>query len=263
MRNQNRKDRVKFTGKTECNIGIKGSFMIAAIGSDGIIVASETRGNIFDLRDKKETPIAYFDGVQKEFIIGKTVLASTGKGAIGNVFFSAFINDFKSNLINYPPVDIFFNVLSDYYKQKIPQSLHHEIESNLMLVAGFKDGQPMICYFQNSEINCIQNDGFIESAATFFQDKYSKNHSCDVLGKMAIDAIKDYSKQNDNWKTIGDEVSVIKITKENEPIWLNKIDFIKWIYITDLIDEYNEGDFQISLIPPFSKKDLENVFENK
>jgi 20S proteasome alpha/beta subunit len=260
---RNKENKLEFVKTKKSYIGVKGSFMIAAIGKDGIIVATETRGNIFDLRDEKETPIGYYDGVQKEFIIGSTVLANTGKGAIGNVFFSAVINEFKAKLIVYPPVDAFFNVFKEFYNSCMPKKFQDQIESNLMLVAGFKEGKPMICYFQNSAVGCIESEGYVESDTTIFADKYTKNLSCDLLAELAKDAIKKYSERKENWKTIGGDVCIIKITKAEGPSWLKKIDFRKWVYTTDLIKDYNAGKVNINLIVPFKKEDLEKVFNDK
>jgi 20S proteasome alpha/beta subunit len=256
-------NKLKLTNVEKSNIGTKGSFMIAAIGKDGIIVATETRGVVFDKRDKKETPIGYYDGIQKEFIIGTTVLANTVKGAIGNVFFSAVINDFKAKLIAYPPVDAFFNVFKEFYNSCMPKEFQDQIESNLMLVAGFKEGKPMICYFQNSAVGCIESEGYVESDTTIFADKYTKNLSCDLLAELAKEAITKYSRQKDKWKTIGGEVCVIKITKAYGPTWMNKINFRKWIYTNELIKDYNEGRININLIEPFKKEDLDWLFNEK
>lgn len=244
------------------NIGVKGSFMIAAIGKDGIIVATETRGNIFDKRDKKETPIGYYDGVQKEFVIGKTVLANTGKGVIGNAFFAAIIKDFTDKLIQYPSVDNFFNMFSEYCKKYVPKELNGQVLSNLMLVAGFQNEKPIICYYQKSEEGCIENEGYIESDTTIFKEKYSKNHTCDRLARLAEKAIKKYSNQNDNWKTIGGEVCIIKITNENGPVWVKKVDFKEWKYTDELIKDYYEGKLEINLIEPFKKENLDTLFKD-
>ena len=75
-------------------LGIHGSFVIAAICRDGIIVASESRGNIFDTRDKDRKPMAYYDVIQKVFPIGNKAIAETNQGLIAGRFFSSIVADF-------------------------------------------------------------------------------------------------------------------------------------------------------------------------
>lgn len=248
--------------KNETNVGVKGSFMIAAIGNDGVIVATETRGNIFDLRDSNEIPMGYYDGVQKEFIIGNLVLASTGKGAIGNIFFSSLIKDFNKVLLKQPPINDFFTVFKDFCIRTIPKNYHNQIFSNLMLVAGFENNVPVICYFQNQKVGCIENEGYVESDVTIFKEQYSKEYNCEKLAILAEKAIVDYSSKNNKWKTIGGDVCIIKITKDNGPIWIKKIDFKDWTYINELISDYYNNKLVISLIEPYRKQDLDLLFKN-
>jgi len=243
------------------NIGIKGSFMLAAIGSDGIIVVTETRGVIYDIKDKNESPLAYYDGVQKEFIFGNNVFASTGKGAIGKLMFSALIRDFKEKLLSNPPIDIFFNVFKDYYTAYIPDELHSQIESNKMLVAGYYNKKPTIYLYQNSEVIYIDSQGYIQSDKSSFSTKYKSNLSCDSLISLATESIVNYSRQNNNWRTIGEEVCIIKITETGLPTWVKKINFKDWKYTTDLIDDYNNGGLKLNVIKPYRKKDIESLLK--
>jgi hypothetical protein len=43
------------------SIGVRGSFVIAAICRDGIVVTTDSRANIFDTTDPRQRPLAYFD----------------------------------------------------------------------------------------------------------------------------------------------------------------------------------------------------------
>jgi hypothetical protein len=109
-------DTKPFSSETQVSpeeIGVKGSFVIAAICKDGIIIASDSRGNVFDKRDKQQIPIAYFDTIQKIFPIGSNAIAETGQGLILNVFVSAIVKDFMTHT-SYIAVDKLLPTFIEY-----------------------------------------------------------------------------------------------------------------------------------------------------
>ena len=79
------------------SIRIKGSFVIAAICKDGIIVASDSRGT---LKDKRGRRIAYYDNNQKIFPMGNSLIADTGYTSLNDPkisFLSSLMSGFASN----------------------------------------------------------------------------------------------------------------------------------------------------------------------
>ena len=77
------------------NLKVKGSFFIIAQGSDGIMVAADSRSVIFNNFDSSHTPLAYFDSTQKAFIVGKNVIVFTGSGLYGNWLTNGIIDVYK------------------------------------------------------------------------------------------------------------------------------------------------------------------------
>ena len=74
---------------------IKGSFVIAAICKDGIIVASDSRGT---LKNREGRRIAYYDTNQKIFPIGDKLIADTGYASLNDAkvsFLSALMSRFS------------------------------------------------------------------------------------------------------------------------------------------------------------------------
>lgn len=247
------------TASIRQHLGVRGSFMIAAVGKDGIIVATDTRGCIFDKEDPNKTPVAYFDGTQKQFIIGHSVLANTGNATLGNLFFTAFIANFTQNTKKCPEVDNFFITFFKYCQNLLNEELLSQLLSNSMLVAGYQNNKPTICYYDNDSIGCIENFGFIESDLSSFSKNYNQKLNCDSIAILAERAIQEYAMTKEHWKTIGGEISIIKIPKNLPPVWVKKSKFNDWIYTYELIDDYKKGHFKLNFIKPFNKKDLDKI----
>lgn len=239
---------------------ISGSFVITAIGADGIIMASEARANIFDRRDSSQTPVGYFDTIQKVFPKNNIAIAETGQGLIANVFFSALINDFYSKLTSYQADNLLQNLIH-YANQFLPIEIHSEFYSQKLFSAGFIGTKPQISYFNNQQSPSFKSisEGFIQSDKTIFGDSYSSKMSCQELSHLAEEAINEYASHFERWKTIGGPISVLKLTPAGCTWLLNKPLEQKWTYVDEFISDYKSNKFRINLIEPFSEGDLKSI----
>lgn len=239
---------------------ISGSFVITAIGSDGIIMASEARANIFDRRDIKQEPIGYFDTIQKVFPKNNMAIAETGQGVIADVFFSALINDFYTKLDNCSADNILPSLI-DYANSFLPKEIHHDFFNQKLFSAGYHNSIPTICHFNNQQIpnlGCI-TEGYIQSDKTIFGDKYSSKMNCRELAQLADEAIKEYASHFDRWKTIGGPTSVLQITQSKTEWLLNQPVTPKWTYVHEFIADYKSKSVSINLIEPYTKEDLHAI----
>ena len=239
---------------------ISGSFVITAIGADGIIMASEARANIFDRRDSSQTPVGYFDSIQKVFPKNNIAIAETGQGVIANVFFSALINDFYNKLASYQADNLLQNLIH-YANQFLPKEIHSEFYNQKLFSAGFIGTKPQISYFNNQQSPSFGSisEGFIQSDKTIFGDSYSSKMSCQELSQLAEESIKVYASHFERWKTIGGPISVLKITPAGCTWLLNKPLEQKWTYVDEFISDYKSNKFRINLIDPFSEGDLKSI----
>src|SRR5215475_1057191 len=81
-------------------IRVKGSFVIAAICKDGIVVASDSRGTLKDRRGRR---IAYYELNQKIFPIGHKLIADTGYASLNDPkisFLSALMSRFAQDSLS-------------------------------------------------------------------------------------------------------------------------------------------------------------------
>lgn len=144
-----------------CTLLLKGSFVIVAICRDGIILASESRANIFDKTDKEQRPIAYYDGIQKIYPIGSVAMAETGQGLIMNVFFSEIVNQFVQATGSSLRADQLLPMFISYCERQYPFMAVQEIKKQKLFSAGYINNHPTICYFNPDQpqgaFGCIED----------------------------------------------------------------------------------------------------------
>ncbi|MBL4658663.1 MAG: hypothetical protein JKX73_11725 [Flavobacteriales bacterium] len=250
--------------KTEHNdnrLGISGSFVIAAIGSDGIILASESRANIFDRNDHLQSPIAYYDTIQKVFPKENFAVAETGQGVIANVFFSSIIEDFYQKLESCEPKDV-LKAFIEYVNKFVPKEIQQELFRQKLFSGGYFNSEPTICYFNNVQqpnFGCI-TDGFIQSDKTIFGDSYSINMTCQELSDLAVSSITEYASHHDRWKTIGGPISVLKIIELDTEWILNEPECQRWKYVNEFKESIKRKEVNISLVEPNTIEDLHKTF---
>lgn len=247
-------------------IAFHGSFVVGAICKDGIILASDSRGNIFDKSDNRQKALAYFDSIQKIFPIGSNAIAETGQGLILNVFFSAIVDNFLKQHAD-RPVDQLLPAFIHYCQLTLPPEGVAEVKKQILFSAGFINDSPVICYFnekqQGGAFGCIQRNGFVESAPTLLGVYEKKLSLLSAKGTAALirRAIQEYAKEGDRWETIGGPISILGITKSGVR-WIDgEPPKQRWTSIQDFIREYRQGTLRLRLIPPATEKQLENLFE--
>lgn len=254
------------------NVGIKGSFVIAAICKDGIIIASDSRANIFDKRNQQSIPIAYYDTIQKIFPIGINAIAETGQGAILDCFFSTIINDFVSAEINNNIKDLLPTFINYCERQLSPKAFNEILKQKLFAV-GYSNNSPIICYFNEEQpggrFGCIQGAGIISSAPTpLSQLKDSLSEMpCNQAASLLKKSIQEYAGEADRWKTIGGPIAVLLVTQTGTRWIEGEPPLQRWKYVHEFITDYQQGRFQLSLIPPTTKQQLDELMfsvpENK
>ncbi len=248
-----------------CSPGLRGSFVIAAICKDGIILASESRANIFDKTDENQEPLAYYDGIQKIFPVGSAAIAETGQGLILNAFFSAIVSEFTQALRVDLRVNQLLPAFVKYCEKKLPAAAFSEVKRQKLFSAGYIDSHPTICYFNQDQpdapFGCIQDSGFIQSDVTLLT-KYAEElptMPTERVTGIAIEAIETYGAEGDRWKTIGGPIDVLLVAEEGYR-WIEKNSPTKdWKYVQDFIAAYREGKVEINLIPPADRERLENL----
>lgn len=258
-------ERISLQAFAACSLFLKGSFVIAAICRDGIVLASDSRANIFDKTDKEQKPIAYYDGMQKIYPLGSVAMAETGQGLILNVFFSAIIDQFSQAMGRNCRADQLLPMFIGYCEQRFPLVAAQEIKKQKLFSVGYINHHPTICYFNAYQpagpFGRIQDSGLIESDRTLLA-KCVDQLSCLSAKKVAAlskRAIESYARRGERWKTIGGPIDVLLVSRSGCQ-WLEKNSSTRnWEYIQDLIRDYRDGKLELNLIPPATRKQLDDL----
>lgn len=253
------------TQQNRIRVGSRGSFIIAAICQDGILIVSESRANIYDKSDQNQKPIAYYDSCQKIFPFDTVAMAETGHGLILNVFFSEIRNDFSRALVRQPPTQELLPEFMRYCHRIYPPQAFAQLQEQKLFAAGFSGEHPVICYFNKDQepgpFACIQDNGFIQSAPTLFSNyqKSLTSMSCEEAAKVASNAIEEYASVGDRWKTIGGPHDALHVSKDSCR-WIKKsTPVFHWKTIQEFARDYWKGIAKLTLIPPATKADLEEL----
>jgi hypothetical protein len=247
------------------NIRCGGSFVISAICRDGIILASESRANIFHRTDPSQTPLAYYDTCQKIFPIGEAAIAETGQGLIGNAFFSAIVGDFSQRIIQHPSSNNLLSLFIDHCKKTMQPDVFAEIRKQKLFAAGYNGSIPFVCYFNEQQpdgpFGCI-NAGLIESYKTSLSERKDelKNLTVTKVAQLSQKAIQSYAGEGERWKSIGGPIDVLCITPSGS-CWLKKnTPDQKYTSVKEFVIAYQQGNIPLTLIPPATQEQLEDLF---
>jgi len=222
------------------NLG--GSYHLGAICKDGIVIGTDSRGNLFYNAEK---PLAYFDTVQKVFAIKHCILSIVGLIGIQNKFLWSYLEEFKSTI----PDDIaptqLLQQLYNFVKEKYPTAFKDYIKLH-MICAGYVNGVALMCAVNGESGNCAENKGIArgDTLSLFsldkkYTDQYCLNRSCAEVGHEIEKAILDYPKRHHCHDKIGGPVMLLMVSKTGTVKWLKgRPPAIRWKTIDDFWSDF-------------------------
>jgi len=242
-------------------ITFKGSYTIAAICKDGIVIGSDSRGSF--LRDGKS--IATFDYIQKTFIVKNCVISFIGLIALGDKFVSNYIKEFEPSVqITTPPdecLKLFISFLAKY------PDIKGDLQDLDIISAGYKDGRPTIC-FASIKLNtgkCAQDTGIalqskkiVFGKGTKYDEAYCKKHSCKQVADIIEKAILDFAIKENRKDVIGGKIMAIRITKKDIQFIKNKPSSPRWVTLQQFLKDYRDNKIKVKLLT----KDADNFIRN-
>ena len=245
-------------------IRIKGSFVIAAICRDGIIVASDSRGT---LKDHQGRRIAYYDINQKIFPIGDKLIADTGYASLNDPkisFLSALMSNFAASPTSRVAVDILPDSYFAYASRVLPASGAASARLQTLFFSGFKNGQPMLCMYQgetNRQTKCRLSGYLSSPGQTISRLENVGSLSFEQAARIMRKTIDDYAAAVQPG-SVGGPVVIRTITKatsawfETPPQWPN------WQSFADLAQDYKNDRIPFHLMPGIAKVQLDALIED-
>ena len=245
-------------------IRIKGSFVIAAVCKDGIIVASDSRGT---LKDHQGRRIAYYDINQKIFPVGDKLIADTGYASLNDPKIS-FLSTLMSNFAASPSSRVAVDALPDSYfayaSSVLPASGAASARLQTLFFGGFKNGQPMLCMYQgetNRQTKCRLSGYLSSPGQTISKLENVGSLSFEQAAQIMRKTIDDYAAAVQPG-SVGGPVVIRTITKaasgwlETPPQWPS------WQSFADLAQDYKKDRIPFHLMPGIAKEQLDALIED-
>jgi len=192
---------------------IKGTLIIGAIGTDGIILAVDSRVCIIG---PDSNVIGYIDSIPKLSLLNDQFpIAFAGKSTIGEEFVESIIkqfNDQENRSRNVQESFIDFREVLEKVDNRFSQKF---------IGGGYYEAKPYLFSFNNTE-RSADPTGFVFSEpdlAPYIEKYTDRTRSCKQLGNILEAAIYSYAQDKKKEFEIGGPISIINVLPGNEIVW--------------------------------------------
>lgn len=246
-------------GNVNAPIRVKGSFVIAAICKDGIIVASDSRGTLKDRQGKR---LAYYDINQKIFPFGNKLIADTGYASLNDPkvsFLSALMSRFADSPLSQVDVG---QLPASYFKfaaATLPPAGAESAKVQTLVFAGFQKSKATLCIYlgeSNRTVHC-SSSGYLSSP---------RQH---ILGLENVRSMSFAEAAHTMQKTIDDYAAAVQPGFVGGPVVFRTItpfsskwfgthpDWPNWGSFADLAGDYERNRVPFHLMPGIVKGQLD------
>ena len=245
-------------------IRVKGSFVIAVICKDGIIVASDSRGT---LKDREGRRIAYYDLDQKIFPIGNKLIADTGYASLNDPklsFLSALMSRFAKSPLSHVEVDQLPAAYFKYANSVLPPAGAESAKLQTLIFAGFKKNKPVVCMYrgETSRTTKCRFSGYLSSPGQQIVGlKRASSLSFQDAAQFMQQAIDDYATAVQPG-SVGGPV-VVRTIAPSSSYWFEKPPrWPDWETFSDLAKDYKADRVPFQLMPGITKTQLDSLIED-
>ena len=243
---------------------VKGSFVIAAICRDGIIIASDSRGM---LKDHQGRRIAYYDTNQKIFPIGNKVIADTGYASLNDPrisFLSALMFRFAESPLSRVEVDQLPTSYFKYVGGLLPAAGAESAKIQTLVFAGYKQHKPLLCIYQGESghnMKC-RSSGYLSSPKQQISGLENVSTlSFEDAGRVMRQTIKDYASAVQPG-FVGGPVVLRTMTRAGSRWFGEHPDWPNWGSFTDLAEDYKHDRVPFRLMPGITKMQLDALIDD-
>ena len=237
----------------------QGTFVIATITKNGIVIGADSRGVVYESDDHSKLPLVFFDSMCKVFKIKQFGMAVVGASVIGNKSFKKVIEDFNAE---FKTDSSLLNTLNGFIKHldiKYPKDSFPERNSNQFVVGGYVNGTAQIIGI-DSVHTVIEYTGTIMSDPAGF--KYGKRQSSSDYDWIES-IIEDYAIGENKTLSVGGPVSIILITPKNEIIWeRNNFSDRKYQSTSEFYEAVKNDKIKMNYLVPDGKERLLKVLRH-
>jgi len=232
-----------------------GSFTIAAICKDGILMAADSRSECSVGKDT----VGYYDTVQKLFIFNDFAVANSGSASMGSDFFYHYLKEFEKSASTCNAKD-FLNSFLVFVRNSYPVYFD-DLVNNPLIVAGYDKGVPFVLETSKGKFTTEKAKGYKESDSLVnFTTDFFSMHTCkesvEIIERCMRDSVSKFHLET----TVGGPLMALMITKDNKPVWIQNTPTTPARETTrQFMDDYKAGRLHFH----FFSKELKQEFENK
>lgn len=195
----------------------KGSYFIAAICTDGIVIGADSRSAI--LSGITETPIVSYDTVQKVYVLDGFACAVAGIMKFSNKPLYYYLNQFSKNYKISGPIKYHMRQFLWFLRDSFP-SLVDQFKNVNMIFAGYFKDTPSISYIKNNLIYSISKGAICSDSLSDFNDQFKPTMTCSEAAPLIENSIQNYTIKYKKEHTIGGPIMILKISKNNDTLWM-------------------------------------------
>ena len=244
-------------------IRVKGSFVIAVICKDGIIVASDSRGTVKDRQGKR---IAYYDINQKIFPLGSKLIADTGYASLNDPKIS-FLSALMSRFAESPLSQVEVTQLPDSYFRfaaaTLPPAGAESAKVQTLVFAGFQKKKATLCLYQGESNHTVQcsSSGYLSSPKQHIRElNDAKSMSFREAARIMQKTIDDYAAAVQPG-FVGGPVVFRTITLSGSKWFGAHPDWPNWGTFTDLAGDYEKNRVPFHLMPGTTRAQLDTLID--
>ena len=240
---------------------IKGSFVIAAICRDGIIVASDSRGM---LKDRHGRRIGYYDTNQKIYPMRDKLIADTGYASLSDPkisFLSALMSRFAKSDSSLVEVDQLPASYFKYSSDILSNAGADSAKVQTLFFAGFKAKKPEICIYQGQSTHAVRCtfQGYLSSPNQHIEELQNlKSMSFAQAAAVMRKTIEDYAAAVKPG-LVGGPVVIRTLTSSGSDWFGSHPDWPQWDSFSDLEKDYENGRVPFELMPGVAKTELDSL----
>jgi hypothetical protein len=215
----------------------KGTYQIAAICSDGIVIGTDTRSYIPDKHGKIR---AYFDPVQKIFPLKGFAISASGTGLINGKYLNSYFKEFQEAHPIEPLLEDNIQSFLSFINTK-DKYVYETILNNKIIFARYEKGVPRLCGTFKGNILLDPVERFV-SEDDLSDFVYDGALSCEETAKKIQSSIINYVDKYQKEQEINKHISALRISPQNEFSWiLNSPDKKEWETFDDFIKSHKDG----------------------
>ena len=233
---------------------VQGSFFIVASGSDGIMVATDSRSPVYN--NKQSVKYGYHDFGVKTLTIGNVAMVILGNDVFSGQYVNSLFEEYKTTAVMLPKVSEVLPQFFNFCSKRLTAKDFVLLSKNRYLACGYEKGIPTMC-MQDGSISkreCV-SEGWIRVASDVseFETKYAYTLPCNQLGRLAEISINKYAADNGMQNEIGGLIRILRITM-NGLQWIQNKPQAQLLTLENSYKDFLSGKIPVSFIPKANKE---------